>query len=99
MPGRSSTCAWSFHTLRRLARQEAVLDDLAEQIDRVRVARRHGHIGARLPAPGRGDRHLELAGVETVGRGIDLRLDPGLALAGGEIPGDRRLARARPDRV
>src|ERR687896_1697188 len=99
MPGRNSTCAWSFHTLRRLARQEAVLDDLAEQVDRVGVLGLDGHVATGLPVVRRGDGHLELALVETVGRGVDLRLDDGLALARREIAGDGGLARARADRV
>src|SRR5215216_698324 len=94
MPGRSSTCAWSFHTLRGLAREIAVLDDLAEQVDGVRIGGSHGHVTARLPV-GRGrDRDLELAGVEAVGRGVDLGSDLPLAFTGGQVAGDRRLAGA-----
>src|SRR5918996_3671747 len=99
MPGRSSACAWSFHTLRRPARQEAVLHDLAEQVDRVRIRGCNGHIGPGLPGAGRANRDLELARVEVVGRGVDLGLHLRLTRAGRQIAGDCGLACAGADGI
>src|SRR5215210_2361721 len=87
MPGRSCACAWSFHTLRRLAREQAVLHDLAEQVDRVGVRRSDGHVRPGLPTAGRGDRDLEPARFEAVCRPVDLLLDLRLALRGREEAG------------
>src|SRR5215203_4142768 len=94
MPGRSSACAWSFHTLRVLALERPGLHDDSEQADRVGVGRLDGHIRARIPIGGRGDEDLELRLVQVVGRRANLRLDLGLALRVGQVPRDGSLARA-----
>src|SRR3954468_1119668 len=94
MPGRSSACAWSFHTLRGRARERSGLHDHSEQADRIGVGRPHGHVGAWIPGRrGRADEDLELRLVQVAGRRTNLRLDLGLTLRVGQVARDRSLAR------
>src|SRR4051812_19078830 len=95
MPGRSSACAWSFHTLRVLALERPGLQDDSEQADRVGIGRLHRHVRAWIPVGGRRDEDLELRLIQVVGRRANLRLDLGLALRVGQVPRHRSLARAR----
>src|SRR3954449_2247097 len=96
MPGRSSACAWSFHTLRGRTRERPGLHDHSEQADRIGVRRPNRDVRARIPGRRRcRDEDLELRLVQVVGRRAYLRLDFGLTLRVGQVTRDRSLARSR----